>query len=135
MVQQWINHASSIMTIFMQIDAQSKILWDFEFFEKCLWQRKIWTIILKMYTNIIQSKKRTFGIEFGQNRLKRSNFFRFWIFWKYFLNCVTCANFELLRSYIHLCSRKKGIFTIFFWKNNPIFKKKLNVYLFLHVIF
>ena len=37
LVQQWSSHASSIVTIFMQIDAQSKILWDFEFFEKCLW--------------------------------------------------------------------------------------------------
>ena len=26
-----------IVTIFMQIDAQSEILWDFECFEKCLW--------------------------------------------------------------------------------------------------
>ena len=25
-------------SIFMQIDAQSEILWDFEFLEKCLWQ-------------------------------------------------------------------------------------------------
>ena len=41
---------------------------------------------------------------------------------------------KVLRGYIHLCSRKKGIFTIFFWKNNTIIFKILNVYLFLHVI-
>ena len=37
LVQQWSSHASSIVTIFMQTDAQSKILWDFELFEKYLW--------------------------------------------------------------------------------------------------
>ena len=29
-----------------------------------------------------------------------------------------------LRGHIHLCSRKKGIFTIFFWENNTIFFEK-----------
>ena len=59
--------------------------------------RKMWAISLKMHTNIIH-RLRTFGIEFEQNRLKRSNFLRFWIFWKFSLNCVTYANFELLSS-------------------------------------
>ena len=59
--------------------------------------RKIWPIILKMHTNIIY-RRRTFGIEFDRNRLKRSNFLRFWIVWKFPLNCVTFANFKLLSS-------------------------------------
>ena len=37
LVQQWSSYAPSIVTILMQIDAQSEILWDFEFFEKSLW--------------------------------------------------------------------------------------------------
>ena len=36
-VQQWSSHTPSIVIIFMQIYAQSEILWDFEFFKKCLW--------------------------------------------------------------------------------------------------
>ena len=38
--------------------------------------RKIRAMILKLHTNILY-RSRNFGIEFGQNRLKRSNFFRF----------------------------------------------------------
>ena len=37
---------------------------------------KIRAIILKLHTNILY-RSRDFGIEFGQNRLKRWNFFRF----------------------------------------------------------
>ena len=105
LVRQWRSHAPSIVTIFMQIDAQSKILWNFEFFEKCLWCfRKIWAIVLKLHTNIIH-RSRTFGVKFDQNRLKRSNFLRFWIYWKFSLNCVTCANFELLSSkFVYDCT-------------------------------
>ena len=55
---------------------------------------KIWAIVLKSHTNILHPS-RNFGIEFGQNRLKRSNFFRFWIFWEFFQNCLTQANFDL----------------------------------------
>ena len=36
LVQQWSSHAPLIVTIFMRIDAQSKIAWYFEFFEKSL---------------------------------------------------------------------------------------------------
>ena len=75
-------------------------LWNFEFLKKVCGSsnfRKIWAIVLKMHTNIIH-RSRTFGIEFDQNRLKRSNFLRCWIFWKFSLNCVTCANFELWSS-------------------------------------
>ena len=56
--------------------------------------RKIRGIVLKLHTNILHPS-RNFGIEFGPNRLKRSNFFRFWIFWEFFQNCLTQANFDL----------------------------------------
>ena len=38
--------------------------------------RKILAIVLKLHTNILY-RSRNFGIEFGQNPFKRSNFFRF----------------------------------------------------------
>ena len=38
--------------------------------------RKIRAIVLKQHTNIL-NPSRNFGIEFSQNRLKRSIFFRF----------------------------------------------------------
>ena len=41
--------------------------------------RKIWAFVLKLHTNIVH-RSRTFGIKFGQNRLERFNFLRFWIF-------------------------------------------------------
>ena len=56
--------------------------------------RKIRAIVLKLHNNILHPS-RNFGVEFGQNRLKRSNFFKFWIFWKFFQNCLTQANFDL----------------------------------------
>ena len=56
--------------------------------------RKMRAIVLKLHRNILHPS-RNFGIEFGQNRLKRSNFFRFWIFWELFQNCLTQANFDL----------------------------------------
>ena len=56
--------------------------------------RKIRAIVLKLHTNILHPS-RNFGIEFGHNRLKRSNFFRSWIFWEFFQNCLTQANFDL----------------------------------------
>ena len=72
--------------------------------------RKIWAIVLKIHTNII-NRSRTFGIEFAQNRLKRSNFLRFWIFFKFPVNCVTCANFELLSSkFVHKFTDTKWFF-------------------------
>ena len=55
---------------------------------------KIRAVVLKLHTNILHPS-RNFGIEFGQNRLKRSNYFRFWIFWEFFQNCLTQANFDL----------------------------------------
>ena len=66
----------------MTIDARFMILWNFEFFEKGRGSsnfRKIRAIVLKLHTNI-SHLSRNFGIEFGQNRLKHSNFFRFLIF-------------------------------------------------------
>ena len=56
--------------------------------------RKIRAIVLKLYTNILHPS-RNFSIELSQNRLKRSNFFRFLIFWEFFKNCLTQANFDL----------------------------------------
>ena len=56
--------------------------------------RKIRAIVLKLHTNILHSST-NFGIEFGRNRLKHSNFFRFWIFWEFFQNCLTQPNFDL----------------------------------------
>ena len=56
--------------------------------------RKNRAIVLKLHTNILHPW-RNFGIEFGQNRLKHPNFFRFWIFWEFFQNCLTQANFDL----------------------------------------
>ena len=46
-----------------------------------------------------------FGIEFGQNRLKHSNFFRFWIFWELFQSFLTQANFDLASwNFVHKCT-------------------------------
>ena len=56
--------------------------------------RKIRAIVLLLHTNILNWSM-NFDIEFGQNRLKRSNFFRFWIFREFFQNCLTQANFDL----------------------------------------
>ena len=48
---------------------------------------------------------RVFGIEFGQNWLKCSNFLRFWIFWELSKNCLTQANFELSsRNFVRKCT-------------------------------
>ena len=56
--------------------------------------RKIRAFILKLHTNI-SNRSRNFGFEFGQNRLKRSNFFRFLIFWELSQNFLTQENFDL----------------------------------------
>ena len=58
--------------------------------------RKIRAIVLKLHPNILHPS-RNFGIQFGQNLLKRSNFFRFWMFWEFFQNCPTQTNFDLSR--------------------------------------
>ena len=72
--------------------------------------RRIWAIVLKLPTNTIYWS-RIIGIEFDQNRLERSNFLRFLIFWKFPLNCVTCANFELLSSkFVYKCTNTKWYF-------------------------
>ena len=52
------------------------------------------SVKFEIHTNILHPS-RNFGIECGQNRLKRSNFFRFWIFWDFFQNCPIQANFDL----------------------------------------
>ena len=63
----------------MTIDARFVILWDFNFLQIARGSsnsRKIQGIVVKLHTNILY-RSRNFGIEFGQNRLKRLNFFRF----------------------------------------------------------
>ena len=63
----------------MTFDARFVILWELNFLKKGRGSsnfRKIRAIVLKLHTNILHPP-RNFGIEFGQNRLKRSNFFRF----------------------------------------------------------
>ena len=70
-------------------------LWNFEFFEKGRGGpnfRKIRAIVLKLHTNILHPS-RNFGIEFGQNRLKHLNFFRFWIFWEFFFKLSNSGKF------------------------------------------
>ena len=69
--------------------------------------RRIRAFVLKLHTNILY-RSRNFGIEFGQNRLKRSNFFRFWIFWEFFHNCLTQANFNLSSwNFVGKCTNTK----------------------------
>ena len=55
--------------------------------------RKSLAIVLRLHTNILY-RSRNFGIEFGQNRLKLSNFFRLWIFWEFSQNRaeILCVN-------------------------------------------
>ena len=72
----------------MTIDARFLILWDLKFFENGCGSsnfRKIRVIVLKLHTYILLYRSRNFGIEFGQNRLKRSNFSDF-EFFENFLN-------------------------------------------------
>ena len=62
-------------------------------YDLCLWHgscnfRKIRAVVLKLHTNILY-RSRNYGIEFGWNRLKRLNFFRFWIFWEFSQNFLT----------------------------------------------
>ena len=96
--RQWSNHNTLIVTIFMTIDARFVILWDFEFFEKgrvssnfCI----IRAIVLKLHTNILHPS-RNFGIEFGQNRLKRSNFFQILNFLRIFSKLSNWGNFRFI---------------------------------------
>ena len=56
--------------------------------------RKIRAIVLKLHPNILY-RSTNLGIEFGQNRLKRSNFFRFWTFSEFSQNCPAQANLNL----------------------------------------
>ena len=97
LVRQWSNHNPFIVTIFMTIDADLWFYGILNFLKKGRGSsnfRKIRAIVLKLDTNILHPS-RNFGIEFGQNRLKRSNFFRFWIFSEFFQNSLTQANFNL----------------------------------------
>ena len=56
----------------------------------------------------------TFSIEFVQNRLKRSNFCRFWIFWKFTPNClITRVNFKSQAQV--LCANVLILNNFFLW--------------------
>ena len=58
----------------MRIDARFVILWNFELLKNVRGSFcEIRAIVLKLHTNILYRSK-NFGIEFGQNRLNRSNF-------------------------------------------------------------
>ena len=73
---------------------------------------KIQAVILGLYTNILY-RSRNFAIEFGQNRLKRSNFFRFLIFWEFFQNCLTQANFDLWSwNFVCKCTNTRVSFLV-----------------------
>ena len=83
LVHQWNSRNPLIVTIFMRINTR---------FVK---------------TNIMY-RARTFDIIFVQNRLKRSNFLRFWICWKFSQNCLTQANFELSSwNFVRECNNAK----------------------------
>ena len=78
--------------------------------------RKIRAIVLKVHTNIWHPS-RNFGIEFGQNRLKRSNFFRFWIFREFFQNCLTKAIFDLSSwNFVRTCTNTEWCLKLNFVK-------------------
>ena len=80
--------------------------------------RKIGVIVLKLHTNILHPS-RNFGIEFRQNRLKRSNFFRFW---EFFQNCVTQANFDLSSwNFVRKCTNTEWFLILNFVKIGEVF--------------
>ena len=110
LVRQWSNHNSLILTIFMTIDARFVFYGILNFLKKGRGSsnfRKIRAFVLKLYTNILHPS-RNFGIEFGQNRLKHSNFFRFWICWEFFQNCLTQPNFDLSSwNFVGKCTNTK----------------------------
>ena len=79
--------------------------------------RKIRALVLKRHTNILHPS-RNFSIEFGQNRLKHSNFFRFWIFWEFFQNCITRENSDLSSwNFVRKCTNTEWCLIPKFYKN------------------
>ena len=98
LVRQWSNHNPLIVTIFLTIDARFVILWDFDFLKKGRGSsnfRKIRAIVLKLHTNILLPS-RNFGIEFGQNRLKRSNFVQILNFLRIFSKLSNSGKFRFI---------------------------------------
>ena len=57
--------------------------------------RKIRAIVLKLHTNILHPS-RNFGIEFGQNRLKRSNFIQIFNFLRIFSKLSNSGKFRFI---------------------------------------
>ena len=109
LVRYWRNHNTLIVTIFMIIDARFGIIWNF--LKKGRGSsnfRKIRAIVLKLHTNILHPS-RNLDIEFGWNRLKHSNFFRFWICWEFFQNCLAQANFDLSSwNFVRKCTNTES---------------------------
>ena len=107
LVHQWSNHNPLIVTILWQLMPDLWFYGILNFLKNgrgSSYFRKIRDIVLKLHTNILHLS-RNFGIEFGQNRSKRSNFFRFWIFWEFFQNCLIQANFDLSSwNYVDKCT-------------------------------
>ena len=105
--------------MFMTIDARFVILWFLIFWKKRRGSsnfRNIRAIVLKLHTNILY-RSRNFGIKFGQNQLKRSNFFRFWIVWELSQNCLTQANFDLSRwNFVRKCTNTEWCLILNFVK-------------------
>ena len=92
---------------------------------------KIRAIVLKLYTNIL-FQSRNFGIEFSQNRLERSNFFKFCIFWEFTQNYVTQANFDLSSwNFVHKCTNTQWCLILNFvnqWR--PLNFRRIWIFLF-----
>ena len=61
--------------------------------------RKIWVIVIKLHKNIIY-RSRTFRIEFHQTGLKRSNFLRFLIFWKFGIDWGKLSQWLFRQNYL-----------------------------------
>ena len=118
-VHQWSNRNPLIVNIFMTINARFGFYGMLNFLKKGRGSsnfRNIRAIVLKLHTNILYPS-RNFGIEFGKNRLKRSNFFRFWIFWKFSQNCLTQANFDLSSwNFVRKCTNTKWCLILHFVK-------------------
>ena len=119
----------------MTIGARFVIAWDFEFFEKWPWHfRNNWGIVLKLHKYNVSIKDegqgqgikiKDQGIEFGQNRLKRS-LFRFWVFWEFSQNCLTQANFELSSwNFVRECTNTEWYPPVKIWLSRYISKYRI----------
>ena len=85
--------------------------------------RKIRAIVPKLHTNILY-RSRNFVIDFSQNRLKRSIFFRFWIFWEFSQNRrLTQANLNLSSwNFLRKCTNTEWRVILNFVRSDETFK-------------